>query len=314
MARLCRSGGIAEPGCSQRLSDLATTADRASQTPLSVRSVLQAAGKRVAPLDARILLQHALGAGRAQLSANSERRLTRSELDTFEPLLGRRQDGEPVAYIIGRREFFSLDFEVTPAVLIPRPETEVLVELTLVRIPPEQDFRVLDLGTGSGAIAILLARHRPAAEITGTDISEKALAIAERNARNLLAAGGAATTNPRFIHSDWFAGLAGKRFDLIVANPPYVAALDPHLTEGDVRFEPRLALVAGDDGLSCIRRIVDRAPRHLSAGGWLLFEHGYDQAGACRELLGSAGFFEILSQPDLAGIPRVAGGRNQYEF
>ena len=198
--------------------------------------------------------------------------------------------GEPVAYIVGEREFFSLEFKVTPAVLIPRPETELLVEFALEQIAPDSACRVLDLGTGSGCIAISIAQHRPHADIVAVDASVAALEIARDNARRH------AVTAIEFVQSDWFGALSGRQFDLIVANPPYVAADDPHLERGDVRFEPAAALTGGGDGLACIRLIVASAPQYLRTGGWLAFEHGYDQSERVRELLATAGFVTVFSR------------------
>jgi release factor glutamine methyltransferase len=207
-----------------------------------------------------------------------------------------------VAYLVGVKEFYGLPFRVTPDVLIPRPETEELVEAALERLPQRETSKVLDLGTGSGCIAIAIARQRPAAQVTAVDSSSPALALARENAAAL-------GVEVEFLQSDWFAALGGRRFDLIVANPPYVAADDPHLRQGDLRFEPRLALAAGADGLADLRRIVRAAPEHLRPGGWLLFEHGYDQTETCRDLLHSTGFAELVFRADIAGLPRIAGGR-----
>lgn len=213
----------------------------------------------------------------------------------------RRAAGEPIAYLTGNCEFYGLEFRVTPAVLIPRPETELLVDLALERLPVEGRARVLDLGTGSGCIAVSLGRQRPRMEVWAADAAPAALEVARDNALRLGA-------TVRFVRSDWLADLAGERFDLILSNPPYVAAGDPHLSRGDLRFEPASALVAGEDGLNDIRRIVAAAPAHLAPGGWLLFEHGYDQAQRCRALLTAAGFGQVTSWRDLAGIERVSGG------
>jgi len=252
------------------------------------------------PLENRILLCHALGLARVALITQSERALTGGEAARLEALLRRRLAGEPIAYIVGRREFFGLPFQVGPGVLIPRPDTELLVELALARLPP--GAHMLDMGTGSGAIAVACAHSRKDARVTALDLSEDALAIARANA----AANGAAV---RFLRSDWYAAVAGERFALIASNPPYIAAGDPHLAEGDLRFEPVGALTDGADGLSALRRIVADAPHHLESGGWLLLEHGYDQAAAVRELLAARGLQEVQSWRDLAGIERVSGAR-----
>lgn len=255
------------------------------------------------PLDAlenRILLCHALGLSRVGLITQSERVLTLDEAARVAALVQRRLDGEPIAYIVGEREFFGLPFKVSPAVLIPRPDTELIVELALERLP--QGGRLLDMGTGSGAIAVACAHGRRDAQVTALDVSADALAIARANA----AANGATV---RFLHSDWFAAVAGERFELIASNPPYIASGDAHLGQGDLRFEPTGALTDHADGLSALRTIVAGAPGHLASGGWLLLEHGYDQAAAVRALLDGRGFLEVQSWRDLAGIERVSGGR-----
>ena len=253
--------------------------------------------------DVQVLMGCALGVTRAYLLAHGDDPLPPEALARWQSQLTRRLAGEPIAYIVGHREFYGLDFQVTPAVLIPRPETELLVELALALIPVDAVCETLELGTGSGAIAIAIARNRPLVRVTAVDRSVDALAVARLNAAALQAA------NVRFVESDWFAALGVKKFDTIVSNPPYVAARDPHLCQGDLRFEPAAALVGGDDGLDCIRAIVAGAPAHLSPGGWLLLEHGYDQAEACQALLHAHGFREVVSHPDLAGTLRVTGGR-----
>ena len=252
------------------------------------------------PVDQRILVCHALGISRTALITQSERVLTADEAARVADLLERRHDGEPVAYIVGQREFFGLAFETTPAVLIPRPDTELLVELALVRLPPRG--RVLDMGTGSGAIAVAIAHSRPDAGVTALDVSQEALAVATRNAQR----NGAKV---RFLHSDWYSAVEGEQFDLIVSNPPYIADGDRHLSEGDLRFEPCAALTDFADGLSALRSIIGGAPAKLAPGSWLLMEHGYDQAQAVRALLSSAGYAEVQSWQDLAGIERVSGAR-----
>ncbi len=252
------------------------------------------------PVDNRILLCHALGLSRMGLITQSERALTADEAARLSALIARRLAGEPVAYIIGRREFYGLDFAVDANVLIPRPETELLVELALARLPPRG--RVLDMGTGSGAIAVALAHTRPDAAVTALDVSAGALAVAARNA----ASNGASV---RFLQSDWFGALTDESFDLIVSNPPYIASGDRHLAEGDLRFEPAGALTDHADGLSALRRIAGGAPAHLVPGGWLLMEHGYDQSDAVQALLTAAGWQDVQSWHDLAGIARVTGGR-----
>lgn len=262
----------------------------------------------VVPSSARIeiqcLLQHSLNVTRAWLLAHPEHRPNKSEQTHYHDLLQRRLKGEPVAYLLGEREFFGLMFRVTAATLIPRPETELLVELALQRISPHQDLhRILDLGTGSGAIALALAHTCPNAKVFGCDISPAALSIAQANKQRL------AIANTVFIHSDWFKAItAGQKFSIIVSNPPYIASGDPHLTQGDIFFEPVSALVSGNDGLRDILHITAHAPDYLEPGGWLLLEHGYNQATQVRELLQKAGFKQVFSAFDLAGIERVSGG------
>lgn len=258
---------------------------------------------RASRLEAQILLCHVIQQPRAWLVAHDRDPLPPDQTAAFEMLLQRRLQGEPIAYILGEREFYSLDFKITPAVLIPRPETELLVELALERLPDDHPCRVLDLGTGSGAVAVTLALNRPQAEVVAVDQSATALEVARENAQRLGAG------KLRLIHSDWYNALDGEKFDLIVSNPPYIADADPHLTQGDVRFEPLTALASGTDGLDDIRTIIRGASAHLKSGGWLLFEHGYDQAAACRELLAQAGFEQVTSATDLAGIARVTYGK-----
>jgi len=253
-------------------------------------------------VDARVLLRHACGVDDAYLVAHTDDKLSPAQSAAFAALVARRAAGEPVAYIVGTREFFSLDFKVTPAVLIPRPETELLVEIALERIAADWAAGVLDLGTGSGCIAIAIASHRPRARVVAVDRSAAALEVARDNSARHRAA------NLELRQSDWFSNLGEERFDLIVANPPYVAARDPHLQSGDLRAEPVDALSAGEDGLECLRAIMAAAPAHLNNGGVLAVEHGYDQAPRCRELLAAAGLEEVFSRTDIAGIERVSGG------
>ncbi|MEX3898167.1 peptide chain release factor N(5)-glutamine methyltransferase [Paraburkholderia sp. BR10954] len=260
------------------------------------------------PLEARILLTHVLGWRRTQLITRGAEPLERASVERYRALEARRMAGEPVAQLVGAREFFGLEFEVTPHVLIPRPETELLVETALAAIETRPRPRVLDLGTGTGAIAVAIASMRPDAQVWALDRSADALAVAAVNGARLLDAkrpGGAVT----FLHSDWYASLdAAPRFDAIVSNPPYIASGDPHLAEGDLRFEPRGALTDEADGLSAIRAIVAGAPERLAADGALWIEHGYDQAEAVRALLSAGGFAEVRSERDLAGIERISGG------
>lgn len=253
--------------------------------------------------DARVLMRHALAVDAVYLVAHDRDVLTPAQCSAFDALVVRRRAGEPVAYITAMREFYGLEFAVTPAVLIPRPETELLVEWALEHIAPAAQPRVLDLGTGSGCIALSLAHERPRAQLCAVDCSEAALDVARSNAQRHRI--GSVT----FLHSDWFAALGTQRFDCIVSNPPYIAAGDAHLAQGDLRFEPAGALSSGKDGLDAIRLIVTAAPQYLQAGGWLVFEHGYDQAARCRARLEAAGFTRVFSHCDLAGIERISGGR-----
>jgi len=258
----------------------------------------------VAGLEAQVLLAHVLNRPRAYLLAHPEAALSDSNQAQFESLLTRRERGEPIAYLTGQREFYGLEFLVTPDVLIPRPETELLVELALEHIPQDTPIRILDLGTGSGAIAITLAKLRPQAQVTAVDASPQALAIARQNTERL------ATANVNFIESSWFSKLdESSRFELIVANPPYVAENDPHLAQGDVRFEPVMALTAGAEGMDAIRHIAQASLHYLTVSGRLLFEHGYDQEVFSRDLLHSLGYVDIACYPDLGGQPRVTGGK-----
>jgi release factor glutamine methyltransferase len=254
-------------------------------------------------VDARVLLTHVLDRDSAYLAAHGEAHLAPEACERYFRAVGRRAAGEPVAYITGHREFYGLDFRITPAVLIPRPESELLVELAIADMPLGAAYRVLDLGTGSGCLAISIARERPSARVLGIDRSAPAVALARENAERL---GVAAVA---FETSDWFEALAGRTFDLIVANPPYVAADDPHLAAGDLRYEPRAALVGGGDGLGAIRHIVQRGSHYLRRGGRLLFEHGCDQGPRCRALLAAAGFSSVATWRDLAGHERVSAAR-----
>ncbi|MCP1602707.1 peptide chain release factor N(5)-glutamine methyltransferase [Pseudomonas citronellolis] len=255
-----------------------------------------------ARLDAELLLAAALGKPRSFLRTWPERVVDREVRERFEGWLVRRRAGEPVAYILGRQGFWSLDLEVAPHTLIPRPDTELLVE-TALQLLPASPARVLDLGTGTGAIALALACERLSWQVTGVDRIPEAVALAERNRERLRLA------NVGFRQSHWFSALEGERFALIVGNPPYIPGSDPHLQQGDVRFEPKSALVAGHDGLDDIRLIVAQAPRFLEPGGWLLLEHGYDQAAAVRDLLQGNGFSEVESRRDLGGHERISLGR-----
>ncbi len=258
----------------------------------------------MARLDAELLLAFVLEKNRTWLHAWPEKVLTPHQHASFLALLARRQAGEPVAYLTGTQGFWSLQLQVTPDTLIPRPETELLVEQALERIPVEASWQVADLGTGSGAIALALASERPACRFTATDISAASLDIARQNARqhNL--------DNIRFIKSHWFANLpAGQRYQMIVSNPPYIAEQDPHLAQGDVRFEPGTALASGPDGLDALRHLIEQAPRYLLPGGWLLLEHGFDQREAVLALMQAAGYADVADHPDLSDQPRLLVGR-----
>ena len=266
----------------------------------TVRQALAQCG--LVPVDAKVLLAHVLGCNRAWLAAHETDGLTQDEASAFAALCNRRRAGEPVAYLTGTREFWGLTLAVTPDVLIPRPETETLVEFALSKLPRDRALRVLDLGTGSGAIALALAHDRPDAAVLATDRSEAALAVARGNAQRLK------LTNVTFAAADWYAGIPPATFDLIASNPPYIGTVDPHLQEGDLRFEPVAALSPGVDGQSALRAIVGGAREYLAPGGWLAVEHGFDQSDAVQALFRGADFAEVIALRDLAGIPRVVAG------
>ncbi len=277
-------------------------------SPRTISQVLDWSGQKIEQVDARELLQHVMHVNHAYLLTHADDLLSSDHVKRFSNLVWERIKGVPVAYLTGLREFYDLTFKVTPAVLIPRPETELLVEQALAKIPESRTMRILDLGTGSGAIAITIAKHRPRSHVTAIDLSVDAIAIAKLNAQNL------ATSNIRIVQSNWFEKIvADKSFDLIVSNPPYVAQNDPHLQQGDLRFEPDIALSTHDNGLACIRHIIATAPAYLVDGGELLLEHGYDQSVQCRDLLEAQGFRKIHSQTDLTGIERVSGGSYNAE-
>jgi release factor glutamine methyltransferase len=273
---------------------------------LTLKAALEEATAAIGRVDAHVLVAHLLGVNRSYLIANPMRVLSETEDARIDMVVAQRVIGHPVAHLVAEREFYGRMFAISPDVLIPRPETEVLVEAALARLPPPFPRRpphILDRGTGSGALASTRACERPDVAVTATDSSERALDMARLNAQVLDA-------EVEFAAGSWFKPLAGRRFGMIVANPPYVAARDPHLVEGDLRFEPKQALTDGSaDGLASIRAIVTGAPAHLEPGGWLLVEHGYDQRDAVAALLKEAGFDDMFSLADLAGIPRVAGGR-----
>lgn len=256
-----------------------------------------------ARLDVELLLAAALGKPRSFLHTWPERIVSTEAAQAFEGYLKRRRAGEPVAYILGQQGFWNIDLEVATHTLIPRPETEMLVETALELVPGAIPHRLLDLGTGTGAIALSLAKDRPQWTVTAVDRVEEAVELAERNRQRLH------LDNARVLQSHWFSAVEGQRFDVILSNPPYIASSDPHLVEGDVRFEPSSALVSGADGLDDLRLIVSQAPEHLEAGGWLLLEHGYDQGPAVRELLSLHGFEQIQTRRDLSDHERITFGR-----
>ena len=252
--------------------------------------------------EARLILQKGLGVDRSWLIAHENDLLESDRLIPVDVMLQRRLCGEPMAYIFGFREFYGLRLKVSPATLIPRPDTETLVEAGLQKIPIDATWNILDLGIGTGAVSLAIAKHRLKSNVIGVDASPEALAVAIENAQNLDLA------NVHFFESNWFSSLVGRKFDVIVSNPPYIAEEDCHLTQGDLRFEPRSALVSGFDGLDDIRRIIQDAPHYLKPNGWLMLEHGYDQAHSVASLLKGHGFSKIDSAQDLAGILRVTFG------
>jgi release factor glutamine methyltransferase len=256
-----------------------------------------------ARLDAEVLLAHALGETRSHLHAWPEKILSTEQQLRFQQLLQARLEGEPVAYLTGRREFWSLPLAVTPATLIPRPETETLVALALEVIPVDSPALVADLGTGCGAIALAIARERPHCQVLATDVSAKAVEVAGANARQQ------AISNVEFQTGDWCTPLAGRQCDVIVSNPPYISNSDPHLQAGDVRFEPRAALAAGPEGMDDLERIAACAGHHLHRGGWLILEHGFDQGEQVTRLLQASGFQAVTDHADDAGLSRVVMGK-----
>ena len=264
--------------------------------------LLQDARKRIDAVDAEFLLVHVLGKSRSWLFAHRDDLAPETGAAAFRSLVDKRAAGEPVAYLTGQRGFWRFDLAVSPATLIPRPETELLVELAVERLPVDRPLRIADLGTGSGAIALALAFERPRAHVVATDASAAALDVARANAAALQ------LRNVEFREGDWLSPLAGERFDLIASNPPYIALGDPHLGEGDLRFEPASALSSGVDGLDALRAITGRAPAHLGDDGWLLVEHGWDQGAAVRGLFAAVGFIEVETARDLEGRDRVTLG------
>jgi len=254
--------------------------------------------------ESQLLLQHALKGNRAWLIAHENDELAANIQLEFDNLIQRRISGEPIAYILGNREFYGLNLAVTPATLIPRPDTEILVDIALEKIPANQAIQILDLGTGTGAIALAIAQQRPQAQVTGVDASKTALEVAISNSRQLH------IINSHFILSDWFNSLNDTRFDVIVSNPPYIEETDAHLKQGDLRFEPLSALASGTDGLDDIRRIIDNCLIHLKPQGWIMFEHGYNQADTVRDLMAQTGLVAIETFKDLGGNDRVTIGKN----
>lgn len=268
-----------------------------------IDAILRAARAATEPGEAELLLAHVLQRSRSWLYAHGDDELATDAAQRFTALIERRRAGEPVAYLTGQRGFWRFDLQVSPATLIPRAETELLVELALARLPAGQEARVADLGTGSGAIGLALALERPLTQVIATDASAAALEVATANAQSL------GLENVDFRHGDWLAPLDGERVDLIASNPPYIADADAHLDQGDLRFEPRSALASGSDGLDDIRTIVRDAPARLLPGGWLLLEHGFDQGAAVRRLLSDAGLVEVETVRDLEQRDRVSLGR-----
>ncbi|MFV8905590.1 peptide chain release factor N(5)-glutamine methyltransferase [Serratia fonticola] len=252
--------------------------------------------------DAEILLGFVTGRARTYLLAFGETLLTAEQAEKLTVLLARRERGEPVAYLVGEREFWSLPLSVSPATLIPRPDTECLVELALDRLPATP-CAILDLGTGTGAIALALASERPDCQLTGIDLQPEAVALAQHNAQKL------AINNARFLQGSWFTPVAGQQFALIASNPPYIDEADPHLAQGDVRFEPGSALVAAEQGLADLAAIVQQAADYLEPQGWLLLEHGWQQGENVRTLLNAAGFIAVATHRDYGGNDRVTLGQ-----
>jgi release factor glutamine methyltransferase len=264
---------------------------------------LRMAHAQVDASEAAQLLAHVLDRSRGWLYAHGDALVPAQEAARFRQLVERRAAGEPIAYLVGARGFWRFDLAVTPDTLIPRPETELLVELALARIAPDAPARVADLGTGSGAIALAIASERPRARMVAVDVSGEALEVARGNAAML------GIDNVEFRRGDWLAPLDGERFDLIASNPPYIAEGDVHLARGDLRFEPHGALASGADGLDAIRVIAATAPKHLRDGGWLLVEHGWEQGPAVRALFEAAGFVDVATERDLEQRDRVTLGR-----
>jgi len=271
------------------------------QSVLTTAADTLAASSESPVLDAEVLLCRVLGKPRSYLRAWPDKRLETAQITAFETLITKRQKGLPIAYITGSREFWSRDFTVTPDVLIPRPDTECLIELSLQLIPVHKPFKIIDLGTGSGIIAVTLASERPQAQVSATDLSPAALHIAQHNARKH-------HVDIRFYQSDWFTEVPDAKFDLVVSNPPYIAVDDHHLRAGDLRFEPQQALVATEQGLRDIKIIAESARYYLEAGGHLLIEHGYNQQQHVQAIFNNCGYHHVRTHQDLSGQPRVTIG------
>jgi release factor glutamine methyltransferase len=276
--------------------------------PVSIRQLLEQATRKLntasARLDAEVLLGHVLQKARSHFHAWPEKQVPAASLQRFTELLQRRLAGEPVAYLTGEREFWSLPLTVTTDTLIPRPETETLVAQALQRIPADRPHTIADLGTGSGAIALAIARERPQCRIIATDIAATAIEVAHRNAQRL------GLHSIEFHTGHWCEPLTDRRLDMIVSNPPYIAESDPHLVSGDVRFEPRAALASGPQGMDALTAIAQCASKHLEPGGWLLMEHGYEQGESARQLLEATGYIEVITYTDDAGLNRVVAGKS----
>lgn len=274
----------------------------------SIKSILETAALQLefeeSKIEAQLLLQHVLNVNRAWLIAHENDALQPKIHEAFEALLNRRLSGEPIAYILGSREFYGLDLLVTPDTLIPRPDTEILVEAALAKILNNTNLSILDLGTGTGSIALAIAKNRPHASIIAVDASKAALDVAKQNSLNL------SIDNIEFVMSNWFENLSNQRFDVIVSNPPYIEAHDAHLTQGDLRFEPISALASGADGLDDIRQIIDDCLIYLNPQSWLMLEHGYNQADQVTDLMADAGLTNIETIKDLGNNDRVTIGKN----
>jgi len=276
---------------------------------MTIRGLLQVGRDKLAPhslarLEAEVLLCHALGVGRSFLFANPDLEVPLKRSNDFQTLLRRRCQGEPVAYLVGKRAFWTFELKVTPDVLIPRPETELLVGLALSRIPPEADWRIADLGTGSGALALAIASERAKCEVHATDLSQAALLVARENCQTLN------LDNVQFSQGCWLQPLTGK-FQMIVSNPPYVPRNDPHMQQGDCRFEPEMALSPGLDGLAAIREICQQSVNQLESGGFLLIEHGHDQGTEVWKIFSQSGYQSVTTHQDMAGLDRVTSGQMQ---